>query len=175
MEKINGELCPLCQKKTLILNEEEIEIPYFGKAFVFGMHCEDAECDYKISDVEFEEEKDPCKCEFEINSKKDFEVRFVKSGSAVVKIPALKITIEPGIASEGYVTNIEGFIKRIKKILEDQRDTAEDDDARKKAKNLLKKIWKVECGDEKLKIIIEDPTGNSAIISEKTVISKLRK
>ena len=91
------------------------------------------------------------------------------------KVPALKITIEPGVASEGYVTNIEGFIKRIKKVLEDQRDTAEDDDARKKAKNLLKKIWKVECGDEKLKIIIEDPTGNSAIISEKTVISKLRK
>src|SRR3989344_1113562 len=151
MEKINGELCPLCQQKTLILTEEEIEIPHFGKAFVFGMHCENSECDYKISDLEFEEQRDPCKCEFEISTKKDFDVRFVKGGSAVVKIPALKITIEPGVASEGYVTNIEGFIKRIKKI------------------------WKVECGDEKLKITVEDPTGNSAIISEKTVISKLRK
>ena len=38
MEKINGELCPLCQQKTLILTEEEIEIPHFGKAFVFVIH-----------------------------------------------------------------------------------------------------------------------------------------
>lgn len=175
MEKITGELCPVCQQKTLTLSEEEIEIPHFGKAFVFGMHCEDSECNYEMSDLEFEEERDPCKCEFEISSKKDFDVRFVKGGSATVKIPALRITIEPGVASEGYVTNIEGFIKRVKKVLEDQRDTADDDDARKKAKNLLKKIWKVECGDEKLKIIIEDPTGNSAIVSEKTIITKLKK
>lgn len=155
--------------------EDEIDIPHFGKVLVFGMHCETPDCDYNISDVEFEEPKDPCKCEFEVTSKKDFDIRFVKGGNAVVKIPALKITIEPGVASEGYITNIEGFLKRVKKVLEDQRDTAEDEDARKKAKNLLKKMWKVECGDESLKIIIEDPSGNSAIVSERTIVSKLKK
>ena len=39
---------------------------------------------------------------------------------------------------------------------------------------MLKKLWKVECGDEKLKIIIEDPSGNSAIISEKAKVEKLK-
>jgi C4-type Zn-finger protein len=38
----------------------------------------------------------------------------------------------------------------------------------------LKKLWKVECGDLPLKIVIEDPTGNSGIISEKTKIEKLK-
>ena len=45
---------------------------------------------------------------------------------------------------------------------------------RKKAKNLLKKLWKVECGDEQLKIVIEDPSGNSAIVSERAVVSKMK-
>ena len=82
--------------------------------------------------------------------------------------------VEPGVASDGYVSNIEGVLQRFKKILEAERDTADEDDVRKKAKNLLKKLWKVECGDEELKIIIEDPSGNSAIISEKTIITSLK-
>ena len=32
----------------------------------------------------------------------------------------------------------------------------------------------MKCGDEELKIIIEDPSGNSAIISEKAVVSKFK-
>ena len=82
--------------------------------------------------------------------------------------------VEPGVANDGYVSNIEGVLQRFKKILEVERDTADEDDVRKKAKNLLKKLWKVECGDEELKIIIEDPSGNSAIISEKTIITSLK-
>jgi len=45
---------------------------------------------------------------------------------------------------------------------------------KRNAKNLLKKLWKVELGDEKLKIVIEDPSGNSAIISDKAVSEKLK-
>ena len=43
------------------------------------------------------------------------------------------------------------------------------------SKNLLKKLWKVENGEQELKIVIEDPSGNSAIISEKAEVSKLKK
>ncbi len=42
------------------------------------------------------------------------------------------------------------------------------------AKEILKKLQKVKWGKEKLKIILEDPTGNSAIISDKAVKSKLK-
>jgi len=39
---------------------------------------------------------------------------------------------------------------------------------------MVKKLQKVLWGDEKLKLIIEDPTGNSAIISDKAVKAKLK-
>jgi len=85
------------------------------------------------------------------------------------------MSVDPGVGSEGFVSNIEGILQRFKKILEAERDAADDEDVRKKAKNLLKKLWKVECGDEELKVIIEDPSGNSAIISDKAVITSLKK
>lgn len=172
MNKIEKEICPVCSKKTLTLLEDEQDLPYFGKIFIFSMSC--SSCKLKQSDLEFAEKKEPCKLTFTIENKKDLNIRVVKSANATIKIPQLKMSVTPGIASEGYISNIEGLLQRFKKILEDQRDSAEDPTIRKKAKNLLKKLWKVETGDEKLKIIIEDPSGNSAIISEKTEIKKLK-
>ena len=137
------------------------------------MEC--SKCDFKESDIELAESKEPSRYTFTIENTKDLNVRIVKSSTATIKIPQLKITIEPGAASEGYISNIEGILNRIKKIVEVERDAAEDDDTRINAKNLLKKIWKVECGDIPLKIILEDPNGNSAIISEKAVVEKLKK
>jgi len=81
--------------------------------------------------------------------------------------------MEPGTASTGFLSNIEGLLNRFKKIIESERDNAEDQSIRKKAKNLLKKLWKVELGEEKLKIIIEDPSGNSAIVSDRAETKKL--
>ena len=65
------------------------------------------------------------------------------------------------------------MLQKIKEQIEFLRDNEEEQDAKKKAKNLLKKLQKVLWGNEKLKIIIEDPTGNSAIISEKAERKKL--
>lgn len=173
MEKIENEKCPMCGKKALTLIEEEQDIPYFGKIFLFSLNC--GSCNYSQADIESMEQKEPCKCEFALEKpKEDLNVRVVKSSQATIKIPQLKMSVEPGIASNGFVTNIEGILGRFKKILEDERDLAEDEAVRKKAKNLLKRLWRAECGDESLKIIIEDPSGNSAIISPKTVVSKLK-
>jgi zinc finger protein len=70
--------------------------------------------------------------------------------------------------------NVEGILNRIKHQIETAKDNEEDADAKKKAKKLLKKLNKAMWGQEKLKIIIEDPSGNSAIISEKAVKGKLK-
>lgn len=172
MEVIKGEQCPVCFEKKLNLVEDEQDIPYFGKVFLMSMNC--SGCGYKVSDVEAEQQKEGCKYDFTVRSIKDLSVRIVKSSDASVKIPQLKMSVDPGAGSDGYVSNIEGLLFRFKKILESERDSADDEDIRKKAKNLLKKLWKVECGEEELKIIIEDPSGNSAIISEKAVVSKLK-
>ena len=174
MDKLEKQKCPVCFKDNATLTEEETEIPYFGKVFVFSLKCENKECNYHMSDVECEEAKEPSRYTIEVNSDKDMNIRVVKSSSGVVKIPGLKATIDPGLASIGYVTNIEGLLDRVKKIIEDERDSSEDDDVKKNAKNLLKKIWKVKLGDLPLKIIIEDESGNSAIISDKAKVEKLK-
>jgi len=164
VDVLKGQMCPMCRKKTLILTEAETEVPFFGKLFVFGMKCES--CKFNKSDVEAAEQKEPCKCTIEINGKDDLKIRIVKSAEAKVKIPHVG-SIEPGPASQGYVTNVEGVINKIKEQIEFVKENEDDASAKKKAKNLLKKLQKVLWGNEKLKIIIEDKTGNSAIISEK--------
>jgi len=171
MEKIEHETCPACHNKTLTLTQEETDIPYFGKTYIFSMNC--SNCDYHKADIEAEEQKNPVKITFNVENKKDLNIRVVRSSEASIKIPHVG-SMDPGEAAEGFVTNIEGLIERFKKQIEVLRDTAEEDEDRKKAKNLLKKLQRVIWGDEQLKIIIEDPSGNSAIISDKAVVEKLK-
>lgn len=170
MSEIKSQLCPFCQAKEAILREEVIEIPHFGRVFVLSMECE--ACGVRKSDVEPAEKKEPSKYTFEVSSEEDLSVKIVKSGEATVKIPHV-ITMEPGPASNGYVTNVEGLLERVKKIIESSVESEEDDGAKKKAKNLMKKLTKVILGREKLKIIIEDPSGHSYIVSEKAQRSKI--
>lgn len=173
MDKLENQPCPMCKTKNLTLTEEEKEIPYFGKCYLFSMTC--SNCKYHISDVEAEEKKDPSRYILEINSEKDMQIRIVKSSTATIKIPQLRMEVTPGPASIGYISNIEGVLERFKKIIEDQKDLSEDDAEKTTAKNLLKKIWKIKLGDIPIKIILEDPEGNSAIISEKAKVEKLKK
>src|SRR3990172_1999747 len=169
-DSLPGQPCPMFGKKELTLTEAESEVPYFGKIFVFSMHC--SACHYHKADIEAAEQKEPARYTFEVNGKDDMSVRVVRSSEGIIKIPHVG-SIEPGPNAEGFVTNIEGVIEKFKKQIEVLRDTAEDDDDRKKAKNMLKKLQNVLWGSEKLKIIIEDPSGNSAIVSDKAVRQKL--
>lgn len=171
-EVLGGEICPFCHNKTLTLIEEEMEIPYFGKVFMFSMSC--TSCNFYKSDVEAANLKDPCSITFEVESEEDMKVRLVKSSTATIKIPGLKMSVTPGPASLGYVSNIEGMLNRFKSIIEKERDSSDEPDVVKNAKNLLKKLRKAMWGEAKLKIMIDDPSGNSAIISDRAVVKKLK-
>ena len=172
MDEVKGQICPICGKKELTLLEEEMDIPYFGLTFLFSMNC--SSCGFSKADVESDEKKNPVKITFNIENVKDLNARVIKSSNALVKISQLKMSMEAGENSEGFISNVEGLLGKFEKVLEGQRDTTDDPTIRKKAKNLLKKIWKVKCGDVPLKVVIEDKTGNSAIISDKTKIEKLK-
>ena len=170
-EDFEQQPCPLCHEKSLILTEREMEVPYFGKVYLFSMTC--SSCKYHKADVEATERKEPMKFEFEISSEEDMKVRVVKSSEATVKLPNIA-SISPGPAAQGYVTNIEGILNRVKYQIEAAKEMEEDEEDKKKAKNLLKKLLNITWGKEKQKLIIEDPSGNSAIISDKAVKSPLR-
>ena len=171
MEKLEHQMCPFCRERKLTLTEDEKEIPYFGRAYLFSMQC--GACKFSKSDVESAEQRDPVKVTFSIEGEKDLSVRVVKSSNATVKILQLKMEILPGPASIGFVSNVEGLLDRFKEVIEAEREVAEDDEEKTRCKNLLKKIWKVKCGDIQVKIVIEDPSGNSAIISERAIVEKL--
>ena len=136
-EEIEKAPCPICKKKSLELREEETEVPYFGKMFLFSMACE--ECKYYKADMEALEKQEPCKWTFEVDGEEDLKVRVIKSAEATVKIPHVA-SITPGPASNGYITNVEGIINRIKHQIESARDSEEDNAVKKKAKNMLKKL-----------------------------------
>lgn len=171
-DELKNQPCPVCHEKTLTLRENEQEIPFFGKTHVFSMTC--SNCKFNKADVEADEPKESCKITITIDSEKDQKIRVIKSSLATVKIPQMRMDVQPGPASNGYISNIEGLLKKFKEIIEQQKNETEDPKVRKHAKNLLKKLWKVSLGEIPLKIIIEDPSGNSAIISEKAKIEKLK-
>ncbi len=170
VSELPGQPCPICKTNNLTLTEMERDIPFFGKAYLFSMTC--SNCKYHKADVEAAEKHEPAKYTIEVNAEEDMKIRVVKSAEAIVKIPHI-MTWEPGPAAQGFITNIEGLLRRAKYALERARDESEDKAERKKAKNMLKKIQKVMWGQDKLKIILEDKTGNSAIISEKAVKKKI--
>ena len=171
MSELKNQPCPFCNVNKLILREEEVDIPHFGRVFVLTAECEG--CGYRKADVEPAETKEPCKFTLDISSEEDMNIKIVKSGEATLKIPHI-ISVEPGPASEGYITNVEGLLERVKKMIQSAADAEDDDEsAKKKAKNMIKKLNNVILGRENLKVIIEDPSGHSAIISDKAQKSKM--
>lgn len=172
IDVLEGQKCPMCGHNTLTLTEAERDVPFFGGLAIFSMDC--STCAYHKADVEALETHDPVKYVIEINSEEDLRIRVIKSSFADIKIAHVG-SIESGTASNGYITNIEGILNRIKKQIELLRDSSEDSSDVKKAKNLLKKLNKVLWGQESIKITLDDPTGNSAIISDKAIMTKSTK
>jgi zinc finger protein len=174
-ETIEGELCPFCNEKTLTLTETSRDIPFFGVCHIFSMDC--SNCKYHKADVESEAgDGTPVKYTLDITEEADMKIRVIKSTEATVKIPYIG-SIEPGETANGYITNVEGILNRMKNQIEHLRDAADADeeDIKTKAKNQLKKMTRIMWGQEKAQLIIEDPSGNSAIVSPKAVKGKLKK
>ena len=101
-------------------------------------------CDYHMADVETDNAGKPVKYTLDIENENDLNIRIVKSSQAKIKVPRL-IEITPGPVSSGYVTNVEGILNRIKKVIESLKED-EDPAIRKKAKNQMKKIQRVLWG-----------------------------
>ncbi len=163
--------CPVCHAAGLVLNEDERDIPYFGKVYIFSMTCNN--CKFHKGDLECAEEHEGTRYSVEVSGEEDMKIRVVRSSNGLVKIPHM-MSIEPGEAAQGYVTNVEGILRRMKSQLETLKDDPEDSEGASKARTMLKKINRIMWGEEKVKLIVEDPTGNSAIISDKAVVEKLK-
>jgi zinc finger protein len=117
-------------------------------------------------------QREPVHYEMAISTTDDIDARVVRSTSGTIRIPELGIDMEPGPASESFISNIEGVLDRVADILEMVVRWNEDDKT-PRAKELLSNIEKIKAGEFGITVIIEDPLGNSAIISEKATHREL--
>ncbi len=98
-------------------------------------------------------------------------MRVVKSARATVRIPELGIEVKPGPASEGYISNVEGVLERMEDAMAGMKELLPKKDG--KLRELVSKINWFRQGKGGFTLVIEDPSGNSAIVSKKTKEEKL--
>ena len=170
--------CSVCDWKFLKYRSSELDIPYFGKATQTTILCE--RCGYKHNDILLNELKEPTRYSILIDGVDDLSIKVVRSASATVSVPELGLLVEPGVASEGYISNVEGVLMRFRDAveqairfalngedLESAMEENEEKAAQEKGKEILERIDEVIAGGRSVNMILEDPFGNSAIISEK--------
>ena len=109
---------------------------------------------------------EPVRYVYRTATQEDLAVRVMRSMSATIEIPELGVRIDPGPTCQGFVSNIEGVLDRIVQAI---GSAIVDGDAkeRENACLLLEKIAKVKCGELSVTFILEDPTGNSTIVSDR--------
>ena len=163
--------CPACATEgTATSIMKEIEIPHFGKVLETTIQCK--KCGFKHSDVIALEQNDPAKYTLKI-SKETLSVRVVRSQSATVTIPELGMKVEPGPKSEGYVTNVEGVLIRFEGAIKKALQLFEDEESQKNGKNTLAEIQELIKGNSTATLIIDDPFGQSNIVSDDVEISEI--
>lgn len=171
---IENQQCPVCAKEKATFSEYEIEDPYAGPIAIFTIKC--LACGFKNSDLEFLEPGEPAEYAIDIESKEDLNIRVIKSGECEIKIPSFRISVDSTMGSEGFISNIEGVLTRFQKQISFMKQDSDlDKSQRKKLKNILKGIDAVFAGEKKITLKLKDTSGNSAIITDKAKIKKIKK
>ena len=163
--------CPACSvegKAKSIM--KELEIPHFGKVLETSIQC--PECGFKHSDIIALEQNEPAKYVLEIN-KNTLTVRVVRSQSATVSIPEIGVKVEPGPKPEGYVTNVEGILNRFEDAVKKALNLFDDEPSQINGKNTLNKIQELKKGNGTATLIIQDPFGQSKIVSDSAEILEI--
>ena len=107
-----------------------------------------------------------CGDELPVTTREDLDVRVVRSMTGVLEIPECGVRIDPGPACEGFVTNVEGVLDRIAQAIR-IAVTDGDETEKERARVLLEKIECIKTGGLPVTLIIQDPMGNSVLVSDK--------
>ena len=164
--------CPVCSAQMQFSWETQ-DIPYFGEAMLISGVCE---CGFRHSDTILLTQKEPARNTLAVQTLEDLNARVIRSSSGTIRVPELGVDIEPGYASDSYVSNVEGVLERIEEIVcfaTSQARAADNQESTKRGEEILENIAAARKGEFPLTFIIEDPLGNSAIASEKAVVTPL--
>ena len=107
-----------------------------------------------------------CGTNSRLTTREDLDVRVVRSMTGVLEIPGARRPYRPGPACEGFVTNVEGVLDRIAQAIR-IAVTDGDETEKERARVLLEKIECIKTGGLPVTLIIQDPMGNSVLVSDK--------
>ncbi|UEC42532.1 MAG: ZPR1-related zinc finger protein [Methanothrix sp.] len=165
--------CPICSAE-IAFDWETKDIPHFGEAMIIAGVCDG--CGFKLSDTILLSQGEPARYTITIDDAEDLNARVIRSTSGTIRIPELGVDVEPGPASEAYISNLEGVLQRVRDIVlfatRSARNAGVEENARR-GELILERIERAMEGTGPLTVILEDPLGNSAIVSEKAVTTKL--
>ncbi len=160
--------CPMCRAEMGV-SEYLYEMPMAGKVLIASGRC--SRCGYKFSDVRLAEPREPRRIIYRVEKPGDENALVIRASTASIVIPELGVEITPGPASRGYITTVEGIILD---ILEKTEFLCSSPDAPKeKCREALEKLRKARNVETPFTLIIVDPDGVSAILSDKAVIEPL--
>jgi zinc finger protein len=167
--------CPICfSDEGLTMIAHTSEIPYFGEHTQLTILC--PSCGWKHTDFIPAEGKKPGAFSLEIEGIEMLSVRIIRSSSCTIKIEELGLEVEPGGATTGYVSNIEGVLNRFQGAVEmmyRQAKTSNEKETIRKCEALLEKINLVKDGNLMVEITLLDPMGHSQILHENAVSREL--
>lgn len=157
-------ICPVCGRELRII-VTTYEVPFFDKVLLTSISCE---CGFRHADSIVLGEKEPTRFKIKINEKNLF-AKVIRSTSGTIRIPELGVTIEPGPASQAFITNLEGVLERVANIVKTlMRWNEGDEEKLRRCEEILEKIEDTIAGREELTLILEDPFGNSLILSDES-------
>lgn len=175
MESKVEQPCPICfSDEGLTMIAHTSEIPYFGEHTQLTILC--PSCGWKHTDFIPAEGKKPGAFSLDIEGIDMLSVRIIRSSSCTIKIEELGLEVEPGGATTGYVSNIEGVLNRFQGAVEmmyRQAKTSNEKETIRKCEALLEKINLVKDGNLMVEITLLDPMGHSQILHENAVSREL--
>lgn len=154
--------CPVCNTEIEYLYQTE-NIPFFSDILLMTATCE---CGYRLVDTIILGAGDPVRYTLAVEKEEDLAIKVVRSTTGVIAIPELGIKVEPGPTCEAFISNVEGVLYRFESVIDRVLSWAEDEQ-RENALALKEKIGRARDLVLPFTLIIEDPDGNSAIISPK--------
>ncbi|MBS74064.1 MAG: hypothetical protein CMA91_07465 [Euryarchaeota archaeon] len=108
--------CPMCSEEGKVRMMTHIdEIPYFGEHTQITVVCHS--CGWRQTDFIPADGKKPGMSRLKITKPEHISSRVVRSSSCTVRIPELDLEVNPGTASTGYVSNVEGVIDRFMDVI----------------------------------------------------------
>lgn len=165
-------VCPACGGRGLEYSTAQVSLPFLGESLETMLRCE--RCGYRHTDFVLTAAHEPTRYRYRVAAADDLMVRVVRSGSGTLRIPELGITIEPGMASEAFVSNVEGVLVRVERVLDQLLRDADTEEVRAKAAGLVETLGAIRDGrGPPVTLVVEDPFGNSRILAEGAVEERI--